>query len=321
MTNPSAEPRIDIHQHLWPETFLTALSQRRSAPSIRRDGADWILRTDREPEYRFRLSDHDPAARAAELDVRGTDRALIALSSPLGVEALPFWEAEPLLEAYHEGLRGLDPRLGAWGAIGVRNPDAGTVDALLDEGFVGISVPAGAVASRAGLERLGPSLERLEGRNQPLFVHPGPGSAAAAPSGSSEDPHWWAAMTSYVSQMSAAWHAFAEWGRPSHPSLRVVFAMLAGGAPLHLERLTARGGPVSAVFDPLSFYDTSSYGERAIDAMVRTVGIDQLVYGSDRPVVAGASPAVLGPAAAESMLVRNPARLLGTEAATEAGPA
>ena len=46
--------------------------------------------------------------------------------------------------------------------------------------------------------------------------------------------------------MQAAWHAFAVWGRPAHPRLRVCFAMLAGLAPLHRERLVARGGARSA---------------------------------------------------------------------------
>ena len=96
--------------------------------------------------------------------------------------------------------------------------------------------------------------------------------------------------------MNTAWHAFAAFGRPQHPELRVVFAMLAGGAPLHGERLAARGGPVGALADPRVFYDTSSYGERTIDAVVRCVGIDQLVYGSDRPVIDAAAdlPARVG---------------------------
>jgi hypothetical protein len=85
--------------------------------------------------------------------------------------------------------------------------------------------------------------------------------------------------------MSAAWHAWAQWGRPAHRELRVVFAMLAGLAPLHAERLAARGGPAEAVHDPLSAYDTSSYGPRALDAMLRVVGVDRLLYGSDRPVI------------------------------------
>jgi hypothetical protein len=121
-------------------------------------------------------------------------------------------------------------------------------------------------------------------------------------------------MTRYVADMNAAWHAFATFGRPVHRRLRVVFAMLAGGAPLHAERLAARGGPTTAVSDGLLFYDTSSYGLRAIDALVRCVGIDQLVHGSDRPIVDAPPPSPLGAAAREAMVGANVARLLGDRA-------
>src|SRR5436190_954455 len=141
-------------------------------------------------------------------------------------------------------------------------------------------------AALAEADRLGPVLETLERRDAPLLVHPGP-IAAAAPEGA---PRWWGALTDYVSSMHAAWHAFAVWGRPAHPWLRVCFAMLAGLAPLHRERLLARGGRLP--LDPGVFLDVSSYGERAVDMMVREIGVDRLVLGSDRPVVEARSLAL-----------------------------
>jgi predicted TIM-barrel fold metal-dependent hydrolase len=110
--------------------------------------------------------------------------------------------------------------------------------------------------------------------------------------------------------MHHAWHAFIAFGRPQHPGLRVVFVLLAGLAPLHLERMVARGGDGSAAIDSGVFFDTSSYGPQTIDAMVRAQGIDQIVYGSDRPAV---EPRVwtYGEAARHATLVTNPARLLG----------
>jgi hypothetical protein len=87
--------------------------------------------------------------------------------------------------------------------------------------------------------------------------------------------------------------------------------MLAGLAPLQRERLLARGG--ESVSDPDVFLDTSSYGERAVDAVVREVGIDRLVHGSDRPVIPAAGLA-LGEAVEVALRERNPARLLGGRA-------
>jgi predicted TIM-barrel fold metal-dependent hydrolase len=306
-------PRVDIHQHLWPERLIDELSRRDRPPFIRRAGARWKLRLDGEPEHLFELSQHDAALRARRLAEEGIDRAVISLSTPLGIEGLPADEAEPLLESYHAGVLELGEPFAAWASTRLRSPDPGRVDEALDRGLVGLALPAGALSSREGLFRCRGLLARLEARGTPLFIHPGPDPLEIRLDGDepSADPAWWPGMTTYVAQMNAAWHAFAAWGRLSHPGLRVVFAMLAGGAPLHLERSMARGGPSSAISDQQVFYDTSSYGERGLDAIVRVVGIDQLVYGSDRPVIDPPSPDLLGTAAGEAMLRTNPARLLG----------
>jgi 6-methylsalicylate decarboxylase len=305
--------RVDIHQHLWPERLIDELSRRDRPPFIRKAGARWKLRVDGEPEHLFDLSQHDASLRARQLGGEGIDRAVISLSIPLGIEGLPKDEAEPLLESYHAGVLELGEPFAAWASTRLRSPDPGRVDEALDRGLVGLALPAGALAGREGLVRVRPLLSRLEARGAPLFIHPGPDPLeihyeADQPN---TDPAWWPAMTTYVAQMNAAWHAFAAWGRLSHPTLRVVFAMLAGGAPLHHERFLARGGPSAAISDPEIFYDTSSYGERALDAAIRVVGIDQLVYGSDRPVIDPPPPDLLGQAAAEAMLRTNPDRLLG----------
>jgi hypothetical protein len=100
-----------------------------------------------------------------------------------------------------------------------------------------------------------------------------------------DDPLWWPALTDYVAGMQAAWLAFATVGRPRHPRLRVIFTMLAGLAPLHIERLRSRGGPAPLEPDPLTFYDTSSYGPDGASALAAAVGPSKLLYGSDRPVV------------------------------------
>jgi 6-methylsalicylate decarboxylase len=306
-------PHVDIHQHLWPERLIDGLSRRDRPPYIRRAGARWKLRLEGEPEYLFDLSQHDAALRARRLAEEGIDKTVLSLSTPLGIEGLPADEAEPLLESYHSGVLELGEPFAAWASTRMRSPDPGRVDEALDRGLVGLALPAGALGSRKGLARYRGLLARLEARSAPLFIHPGPDPLEIRLEGDepSAHPTWWPAMTDYVTQMNAAWHAYAAWGRLSHPGLRVVFAMLAGGAPLHLERSIARGGPSDTVGDQRLFYDTSSYGDRTLDAMVRVVGFDQLVYGSDRPVIDPPPPDLLGTAAAEAMLRTNPLRLLG----------
>jgi predicted TIM-barrel fold metal-dependent hydrolase len=120
-------------------------------------------------------------------------------------------------------------------------------------------------------------------------------------------------MTSYVADMQAAWLAWAAWGRAAHPRLKVLFAMLAGAAPLHAERLAARGGPAEAIHDELTYFDVSSYGPRTVDAMLRVVGVDRLVYGSDAPVIEPLPLDGLGESVAHALGTANPARLLSLD--------
>ena len=74
-------------------------------------------------------------------------------------------------------------------------------------------------------------------------------------------------------------------GATLFPRLRVLFAAGAGLAPVHHERHVARGGEPPTI-DPDVYVDTSSYGPQALDALVRVLGIDVLVLGSDRPYAA-----------------------------------
>jgi 6-methylsalicylate decarboxylase len=303
----SGAAAVDVHQHLWTEGFLEALAARREAPCARRVDGRWRVEVPGDVPAFVDPLEHDPARRAAALRDAGLDAALLVGSLPLGVEALPGDAARAVLDAWLDDVLALGGPFGAWASVPLDRPTGGDVVAALDRGAVGIALPAAALATPEGVEAHGDVLAALEHHDAPLLVHPG-----AVEAGTPDRPAWWPAMTGYLADLHAAWHAFVAWGRPAHPALRVCFVALAGGAPLHVERLAARGGPVAGATDPGIFYDTSSYGPRAIDAMARIVGIDQLVHGSDAPVVAaGPPPPDLGPAAQAAMAGANVARLLG----------
>jgi len=301
--------RLDVHQHLLSEPLIEALARRRRAPRLIRRGGGWTFRVAGEPDSVLSFDATNVALRTVEIRREGIDRALVALSTALGIEMLPAEESLPLLEAHHRGLGELSASFGGWGAVQLEVPDPAEVDAAIGRGCAGISLPATALASPDALAHVGPLLARLELLDAPLFVHPGPvaGSGEAGPV--KPLPVWWPALTDYVAQMQAAWFAFLHGGRREHPRLRVLFAMLAGGAPLQLERFAARGGTAPAEPDPLVFYDTSSYGPRMLEAMAGAVGVSQLVYGSDRPVV-DAGPPPLGPELGRLLRCTNPNSLL-----------
>ena len=301
---------VDVHQHLWPEPVLEALARRGTAPRARRRGSVWQVELSGEPAFTVDPAEHDPERRAADVRAEGLDQALVALSSPVGIEVLPPAEAEPVLDAWHSGALG-HPGLGVWGAVALRDaPGELALRAadVLDRGAMGIVVSAGGLGSRSAVAHLGELLALLEARMCPLFVHPGPGPGTAA---ASSGPAWWAPATTYVAQLHAAWHAVAAWARPAFPRLHVVFAALAGLAALHAERTALRGGPVLPEADARTFYDSSSYGPRALRAMAAQVGTAQLVHGTDAPVVAVPRDRPLGHEVHERMRRENAARLLG----------
>ncbi len=275
---------VDIHQHVWTAPLLDALAERESLPFVRRDDGLTVLHSGGELPYVIDTDGESPDRRAALLRRDGADLAVVALSSPIGIEALPRPIATELIGAHLDGVLALGPAFAAWGPVPIDHPDPDDVDAVLTRGCVGVSLPACALAGRHRLEAMRPVLRRAEAHGVPLFVHPG-GVATREREAALNEPLWWRALTDYVAQMQAAWLTFAAHGRRELPRLRVVHAMLAGGGPLLSERLATRGGPATEPPDRLTFYDTSSYGPRMIETMARWVGPQQLVYGSDRPVV------------------------------------
>jgi hypothetical protein len=296
--------QVDVHQHLWTEPLLDALAVREALPFVRRMDGLTVLHCAGESPYVIDTAAETAVRRARLVHDDGLDRAAIALSCPIGVEALPRDQAAVLIGAYLSGVAALPEEFVAWGPVALDGTDPDDVDRVLARGCVGISMPAPALAGQEALWASYAVLARAAERGVPVFIHPGSVAREQIESLGLGEPLWWSALTDYVAQMQAAWLTFAALGRSEHPDLVVLFAMLAGGAPLLSERLTARGGPPIDLRDPLVFYDTSSYGPVAVEAMARRVGAGQLVYGSDRPVV---EPVLTG---RETVLAENGARLI-----------
>lgn len=264
--------QIDVHTHLLPAPVAAAVGQ---APYDAPGDAD--------------------------------ERIVVSLDGLLGIEALPRAEAEPLLDAYHEAAFALPEPTATWAHVPLAEPDAADVHALLDRGALGLHLPAAALADPDGVARCGPLLAACAERAAPVLVHPGPAPwrPRRLPTGA---PAWWTDVVGDVADLHAAWWSIRGLVRPAFPTLRVCVASLAGLAPLHGDRY-ARSSGRSTLIDPLVFVDTSGYGQRALDAMIRVLGVDVVVHGTDRPHPAPADALPSG-ALAQAIRSHNPARLL-----------
>lgn len=295
---------LDVHQHLWPAAFVAELRRRAQPPYLR----GWTLHTEGEAPYPVSAADHDPQRRR-DLDPHA-ERVLVSISSPLGIEYLPPEQAEPLLQAWHEGVRALGAPFAGWAAVSHVEPDLDRLKTLLTDGeggLVGLQVPATALATPAELERLAPVLRRCEELDRPVLVHPGPVTPTASV------PPWWPAVVDYPAQLQAAWWSWHQAGRALLPELRICFVAGAGLAPVHHERYAARATPGRLVVDRDAFVETSSYGRHGVDALIRALGIDVIVLGSDRPYAEPLHDPHLGDAAQRAIRIDNPIRLLRGE--------
>lgn len=311
-TTQNISGATDVHQHLWPEELVDRLRARSRAPYLR----GWTLHTDGEPPYDVDPAGHDVASRVAADTDAGVTTACLSLSAPLGIEHLPRPEAQPLIGAWHRGVAALPDHFRAWASVPAEGADVAALGRLLaSERIVGLQLPATDLATPFAWERAARLLLAAELADKPVFVHPGPEPARVL---AGRLPEWWAPVVGYTAQMQAAWWGWhAVGGRVLFPRLKVLFGAGAGLAPVQSERHALRGGGRTTI-DPAVFVDTSGTGPRALEAVVRVLGIDALVLGSDRPY---GDPLAdfLGDAALHAVRVTNPARLLATTAAEQGG--
>jgi hypothetical protein len=275
--------RTDVHHHLWPDPFRRLLERRTEPPRLR--GRRLVL--PRGGDFDVDASSYEPQARLAELERSGLERALISLppTSEPTPDLVAVWQEEALaLQRQTHGR--LVP----------------LAYASADPAYPGAILAAPLLSCSPEL------LSRLEQQNQFLFVHP----TAAPPS----RPGWRVAGVGYAQQMLDAYAYWLADGAARWPRLRVVFALLGGGAAFQLERLVRRGLDPAAPHRDNVWFDTSSYGERALELSLQTFGPARLLFGSDAPIdplaAALAPTRSLGAALETTLLVDNPLELLDT---------
>lgn len=272
---------------------MRLLGGRSTPPYLRND-----MLTTGEGSFRVDLESNRLERRLAALDRAGIDVALISLQPTLGIDSLPSADRSSLVAAYHDGIAELvaasDHRL--------RSLAAGEFVA----GFDGVCVGASRLVDPGGLDDVLGPLQHADGI---LFVHPDRVSPPAA-----RAPAWWTAVAEYTADVQAAYLAWVEHEAGRWHELRVVFALLAGGAAFQLERLESRGLDTRRFTSANVYLETSSYGRRSIELSLAAFGVGRIVHGSDYPVIDPERTMSvirgLGDAAFTALCSRNPAALL-----------
>src|ERR1700749_2050521 len=106
---------VDVHQHLLGEPLIEALARRKAPPQLIPRPEGWTFRVAAEPDSILVTEATDAELRRLDLGPGGIERALVALSTALGIETLPHEQATALIEAHHQGLEELPVEFAGWG--------------------------------------------------------------------------------------------------------------------------------------------------------------------------------------------------------------
>jgi aminocarboxymuconate-semialdehyde decarboxylase len=318
--------RIDVHNHALPEPALELL-RREPRYGVKLNGRRWS--GGKHVDFEIADSFVDVDAKLAELEARGLDAAVVSVAPPLFYYHVEPALGEEMARAANEGLRDLcaaAPERLRWLATApLQDPGrAGAVlaDAAAD-GAVGVEIGTAVVERRLDEDPFEPFWGAVERLNLPVTLHPayteGINPALA--------PFYFENVLGFLFDTTVAIERLICAGvLDRHPALRFVLVHAGGYFPYQAGRLrharAVRGELADAPPDPWAyldrmFFDTITHDRLALDYLVRRVGAERVLLGTDLPFdMALPEPVELlrsavGQRDARAIAETNPANLYG----------
>lgn len=310
---------IDVHGHYTPMAFLRHLEGRGDYPRAERAAGVYTIHSGPHNSYRLNEAASDLERRRADLAALGFERQLVSLSAPYGFDRLRGSEAVDVADAVNAALReaaAVDPERYAVLAVAPVEEGAAGVEVLrraLDAGQRGIILSGSTITHLASFAPLEPLLALLHERGAIAFVHPGssPELAGVPPT------RLGISGVAFQNELTAALLRLLDWGAVTRfAGLKLLFCNLGGTVPLLIERWQHMGGEEVLPLLGRITYDCSSFGPRAIELAVETLGEERIVIGTDYPVQPLERPlealkrATLSLATREAIRSKNAERLL-----------
>ncbi len=315
--------KIDTHNHAMPEEVIDLLN---SEPDykVRIENGRWHGGA----HVGFSVSDSffKPAAKLAELEANGLEAAVISAIPPLFYYDLELEPAEVICRTTNDGLKRFcehSPDRMRWMAhVPMQEPRAAAamLEQAAGEGAVGVEVGtsiAGRRLDEPDFDQFWATAERLR---LPVMIHP----AYNEPSKPLKDYYFQNVIGNMLETTIAAERLICAGVLDRHPECRVLLVHSGGYFPYQAGRLkharTVRPELSSSPVDPWSYigrlvFDTITHDSEALDYLVRRVGAEHVVMGTDLPfdmATVGPMDALSGAvdqATATAIAETNPARL------------
>jgi aminocarboxymuconate-semialdehyde decarboxylase len=291
---------IDVHSHDYPDSYLDACKRKDSGLTnyIRDDGRLIVLQ-DGAVALAAPQPMPPPEHRIQMMDEAGVDVQVLSVSAPNVFRFPQEWRApltHELNDQFSEVAAASNGRLRAFASLPLPDVEASLEEldrALALPGVVGVVVCTTIDGHTLDEERFQPLWEELSSRGTTVFVHP---TVACCTDGLRE--YALSLALDFLSETTNAIGRLVYSGTASrNPGIRWIFTHLGGTAPFlflrydnyykqfpecreHIDRAPSE---IMKAF----YYDTCTMHVPALRCTIDTVGVGQLVFGSDYPHVPG----------------------------------
>ncbi len=281
---------VDVHAHLYPKAYLDLLAR-----VVANDNSVWaravafLLEERMVPNRRM----WDVEAHIEDMDAAGVETEVLSLSAPMSY----FAEEKDAVEAAkitNDSLAEIcaryPKRFKAFASLPLPHTGASLKEldrALGELGLHGIGLGANALHAKAHLddERILPIYPELGRRNQTVFLHP------AIPPGIEEmyEHEMWVSagflMDSTIAVLRLAHKGVFEENKGMKFIVPHLGTFLLAGVDRVAGRRPAqvKGGRPVREYIPELYYDSIAANEAFWDCAVRTVGLKQIMFGTDYP--------------------------------------
>lgn len=289
---------IDVHNHYYPEEYLEAIRRMDSPISLSTDeeGREVML-SDGSRIVTLTPPMTDLDVRLEDMDRAGIDTQVLSLSAP-NVNFLEGEEALKLARVCNDAFAEINEQHGRFAplaSVPLQDPELAVTEAeraiteLGLNGFIVGSNINGVQLNDDGFEQFFETVDRLD---VPVFIHP------MTPAGNSVMREYrLAPLVGFENEITLAISRLVFDGVLERHDLDIHLAHLGGTVPYLIERLNNgyRAYPECREhIDELPgsyledvYYDTVSFHPPALRCALDSVGVEQLILGSDYPHVIG----------------------------------